>query len=154
MNVPPVVSLRVSCKAAVDLSGLIMGMTISTGRKNPYHVYFPKTDELGRSKLSEESFRGQFKDHWAEGLMDYSGNLESASQRVVFHLFNPSLMRKSLALIEKWPLLPYEGSVWRSRQEVIAYYLSCRNEQFDFAETPVELAHNGEVGLEVTSRGV
>ena len=154
MNVPASVSLRVSCSTPIDLSDLILGMTISTGRKNPYHIYFPKTDGLGRSVLSAESFRGQFEDHWAEGLMDYSGNLESASQRVVFYLFDPELMRKSLSVVAAWPLLPHEASVWRSRQEAIDYYLSSRNEQFDFVETPVVLPQTGEIPLEVTPHGV
>jgi hypothetical protein len=149
MDLPPSVALQVSCEDEVDLSGLIIGMRISTGRKNPYHVYFPKTDTSGRSVLSESNIRGQFTDHWESGLMDHSGGLEDASQRVEFFLFDTEVMRRNLSVVSKWPLLPYESTVWNSRQEAVDYYLSCRNAQFRLGETSLVIPRDGEVSLQV-----
>jgi hypothetical protein len=154
MNLPSLVSLRLTCPTAANLADLIVGMKITAGHKNPYYINFPKTDALGRSAISEASIRGQFEDHWAEGLMDYSGTLATASQRVIFHLFDPAAMRRSLAVIRAWPLLPYETTVWCSRQEFIDYHLSSRNEQFQLVETAVVLPETGEVNLAVARHGV
>ena len=124
-------------------------MRISSGTKNPYHIYFPKTDTHGCSALVADDFCGQFKDHWAEGLMDYNGNLEVASQTVVLFLFDVGALKKNLANSLAWPLLPHEKTMWSSRQEKVDYLLSCRNEQYRFSESSFVVSAEGELSVEV-----
>lgn len=82
MTLPPIIELRVSNPAGGDLSGLIFQMRVTSGAKNPYHIYFPKTAADGSARITAATFRGQFQDHFELGLMDYDG-VASASVRTV-----------------------------------------------------------------------
>src|SRR5574340_929229 len=98
MNLPEQLVLRVEAAGNNDLSGIIVQMKVRAGRKNPYFIYFPKTDLDGVARLSREDFVGQFKDHWEIGLMDYNGTPESADPAVEVSLFNPSWLIKNRKL--------------------------------------------------------
>jgi hypothetical protein len=124
-------------------------MRLNTGRKNPYQIYFPKTDKLGRSALSQSEVRGQFTDHCEAGLMDHSGSIEEASEDVVLFLFDPDLMHRNLAAVLTWPLLPHEATKWRTRREAAEYFLSCRNAQFRSDEITTRVPGNGELRMRV-----
>jgi hypothetical protein len=149
MDLPKELALQAVAEDIGDLSGLIFGMRITTGRKNPYHIYFPKTDQLGRSTLARHDIEGQFADHWASALMDHSGTIQEASQETVFYLFAPEAMRRNIGLISAWGLLPHEATIWRTRRDVTEYFLSCRNEQFSCSDTARVIPVTGEVSLTV-----
>jgi hypothetical protein len=150
MGLPPSVDLRVRDASGHEATDLIFSMLISTGRKNPYSIYFPKTDAHGRAFLSARAVRGQFEDHWAEALMDHSGTLDEARQDVTFVLFDPKRLRENIVLASASPLLPYEKTVWASRAQRIDYLLSCRNELYRFEETIVAMPRDGLVELQVS----
>ncbi len=52
MKLPERLTVRVVCATESDLSDIIVGVTITSGRKNPYYVYFPKTDRSGLATLT------------------------------------------------------------------------------------------------------
>jgi hypothetical protein len=149
MNLSPRVALRVTSRDHVDVSGLILQMNLSTGRKNPYSILFPQTDSRGSAHLNDSDVQGQFKDHWEAGLMDYSGTLAEASQEVEFTLFDVAQLRAARHLAMAWPLLRYEGTVWRSRAEKVEYLLSCKNERVVLKPYRTELPLDGIVFLRV-----
>jgi hypothetical protein len=151
---PPVINIEVTCETHADLSGLIVELNMPVGRKNPYHIFSPKTDSTGRASITAEDFRGQFEDHWEQGLMDYDGSIESASGHVRVELFDPKRMRENLRFCIAWPLLKNERRTWASRGEQVEYFLSCRNESFELARTPhlVKVPDDGKLVLEVRHR--
>ena len=144
MILPPRIVLQATSGGGVPAVELIVQMTLSTGRKNPYDILFPKTDANGVSELRAEDVRGQFTDHWQAGLMDHSGTIEEASQDVQMSLFDVAALRGRTALALAWPLLRYESAVWASRQEQIDYLLSCRNEEFLLAPRAMEIPRSGD----------
>jgi hypothetical protein len=130
MQLPGSIELHVICNQDEGLEDLIVGMEVAAGRKNPFRLFFPKTDSFGKAQLAAEDFRGQFMDHFETGLMDYDGSIESAREEVGLQLFNPEMMRASMDIVRAWPLLKYERTKWKSRQQVIDYFLSSRNNLF------------------------
>ena len=150
MQLTPIIQISVSCNSGADLSGLIFGMRVSAGTKNPYHIYFPKTDAHGVTSIEATAVHGQFEDHWEEGLMDFNGTLETASQEVVFYLFDVETLQANLSMALAWPLLAYEKSVWTSRQEKVDYFLSCRNQQYNFDASAQTVPLTGRLRLEVS----
>jgi len=90
MTLPPQIELRARCAEADDLSGIIFRMQITAGYKNPYSIFFPKTDERGRTQLTAKESEMQFTDHWDMALMDYNGSLEDANELVTIHLWDPA----------------------------------------------------------------
>jgi hypothetical protein len=152
MEIAQRIELTLSSDQAGSLSDLIVGMRITAGTKNPYRIYFPKTDVHGCTALEQVVVLGQFKDHWEEGLMDFNGTLESASQSATFFLFNVRDLQTNLKIALAWPLLTYEKTVWRSRREQVDYFLSCRNDQYSLPETDVPIPRNGQVHLRVHRR--
>src|SRR5207248_2835791 len=108
MKLPERISLQIFCRSAIDLSGLIAELIVSSGDKNPYRIYFPKTDNFGKTTLTRNDFIGQFRDHWESGLMDHTGDIDSADAIVQVDLYDPrwSLQNRDRALA--WPLLSYE----------------------------------------------
>ena len=77
----------------MDVSGIIFELRVVSGTKNPYYVIFPKTDARGIARLSSEQFRGQFEDHWENGLMDYNGTVATAIPTVTVQLLEKSRTR-------------------------------------------------------------
>jgi len=55
MKVPEKMYLQIECKNETDLKDLIVQLKVRSGRKNPYYIFLPKTDEDGKSVLSMDS---------------------------------------------------------------------------------------------------
>jgi len=145
MELPATVDISVTDRAGIPLPDLILGMRISSGTKNSYHVYFPKTDSEGHSSLSADDIAGQFKDHWEEGLMDYNGTLETAAQEVQLFLLDVTNIRSNQSAFMAWPLLIHEKTVWASRQEMLDYFLSSVNERYSMKELPAVIPSDGKL---------
>jgi hypothetical protein len=92
MTLPPQIELRARCAEADDLSDLIFRMQLTAGYKNPYSIFFLKTDTHGHTRLTAEDIQGQFSDHWEEALMDYDGSIEEANDLVTIHLLGSTLI--------------------------------------------------------------
>lgn len=152
MILPPIFTLQVDGPQNSDLSGLIFGIRIASGTKNLYHIYFPKTSANGKAQLTTEAFRGQFNDHGETFIMDYNGSIEAASDIVNLELYDPRLLVKAKEQISLWPLSKYEKSVWKSRQEMLDYFLSCRNQEFYFFEESVHVPPDGLIRATVGKR--
>lgn len=135
MNIPNKLSVHVISEEESDLSGIIVEMAVTTGQKNPYLIYFPKTDTAGTATLTRKNFIGQFEDHWESGLMDHAGTLASADPRVRISLYDPSWSTANKQLALAWPLLKHERTKWSSREEEYESRVSSRNA--DFAATPI-----------------
>jgi len=142
VQLPVSVELLIICDQSVGIENLIVGMEVTAGRKNPFRIYFPKSDSLGKARLTDADFRGQFTDHYESGLMDYDGSIESAHDRIRLHLFDPEMMRGSMDTVQAWPLLRHERAKWKSRQEVIDYFLSCRNNLFKAKQQYVSITQS------------
>jgi hypothetical protein len=152
MDIPLRLELALASHEAMPPAGLIVGMRVPAGTKNPYHIFFPKTDDAGRAALDKSAVIGQFKDHWEEGLMDFNGTLESAPQTATFFLFNVRDFKTNLKAVLAWPLLAHEKTVWASRAEKVEYLLSCRNSKYLLPETVLEIPQDGLLELQVSRR--
>ena len=152
MTLPPVIKLHVYCTGTGDLSGIIFGMEVRAGTKNPYHVYFPKTDATGNAQISSDDFRGQFRDSDEMFLMDYNGTVEDASDLVTLKLFNRARMAEHRDTLLHFPLGKHESKRWRSRLEIIDYYLTARNDDFDFAPQLIRIPENGHFHVRLSSK--
>ena len=150
MILPQRIALQATRGDGVPALGLIFQMNLTTGQKNPYHILFPKTDVAGATELAAEDVRGQFSDHWQAGLMDYSGTIEEASQQVQMQLFDVAGLRDRVNLALAWPLLRHESRIWTSRQEKVDYLLSCRNNEFLFPPSTIEIPQRGGMALQLT----
>ena len=132
MTLPPQIELRARCAQADDLSDLIFRMQITAGYKNPYGIFFPKTDSVGHTRLTAEDIKGQFTDHWEEALTDYNGSIEDANELVTIRLWDPAQFREGYDELLAWPLFTYERTRWQSRRDYLDYMASCRNDEFTF----------------------
>ena len=90
----------------------------------------PKTDEDGKSFLTQVDFVRQFEDHFETGLMDYDGSVEVANPEVEVSLFDPNWLINNKKLAMAWPLLENEKPKWNSREEQYSYMISCENLKF------------------------
>ena len=127
MKLPDKIHLQIECHKKTDLKGLIVQLKVRSGKKNPYYIFFPKTDEDGKSILSRDDFMGQFEDHFESGLMDYDGSVETARPDVEVSLFDPTWLLNNKHLAMAWPLLKNERPKWNSREEQYDYMISCTN---------------------------
>jgi hypothetical protein len=152
MILPLIFNLKVDCPQGGNLSGLLFMMRVTSGSKNPYHIYFPKTSDDGRSQLTAESFRGQFKDHGETFIMDFNGSVESASDVVVFELYDSRLMKEDKGKVSRWPLSKYEKTVWHSRKEFMDYFISCSNPEFEFEKQSIRIPVDGAISLTVNRK--
>ena len=152
MDIPPQLELAISSNEAAPPAGLIIGMRVSAGTKNPYHIFFPKTDATGLTALDRAAILGQFKDHWEEGLMDFNGTLESAAQEVTFFLFNSPALEQDPSYALAWPLLTHEKTVWHSRAEKVSYFVNSCNSRYNLPEAAVKIPVDGLVRLQVQRR--
>lgn len=121
------------------MSGIIFRMQITAGYKNPYSIYFPKTDERGHTQLTAKEIEMQFTDHWDMALMDYNGSLEDAHELVTIHLWNPRPFREHPDDVLAWPLFSHERTRWNSRRYWFDYMASCRNDEFTFGGISIRL---------------
>jgi hypothetical protein len=152
MKVPERVTVRVSCDGASDLSCLIVELTVSAGRKNPYRIYFPQTDRSGVTTLTRDDFIGQFQDHWEAGIMDYDGSPETAAPLVRVSLYDPSWALRDPAAALAWPLLPHERTKWSSREQEYKHRTSTRNADFVASSVMVDLEETSDIVLTVRRR--
>jgi hypothetical protein len=139
MTLPPQIELRARCAEVPDLSGLIFRMQITAGYKNPYGIFFPKTDSKGHTRLSAAEIERQFTDHWEMALMDHNGTMAEANELVTVSLWDPQQLRENCAQSLVWPLSSYEETRWTSRREWIEYMISCGNEKFAFGGIAIRL---------------
>ena len=119
MNVPRTITLTIGCEQGGDLSGLIVYMIVTSGTKNPYYIYFPKTSLDGKTQLTAEQCRDQFNDHGDTFMMDYNGTVEGAPNAVSLELYDSRLLATDPEESLRWPLSQYEQKVWKSRQEFV-----------------------------------
>lgn len=140
MKVPKRVTVHVmSASDDSDLSNIIVELTVTTGRKNPYDIYFPKTDHSGVAALTRKDFIGQFTDHWESGLMDHSGTPETAESTVRVGLYDPSWSIANPDRALAWPLMKHQRTKWSSREEEYRYRTTSRNDEFEFDHLIVDL---------------
>lgn len=90
MKVPELVTVQLVAGDSLDLGNVIVSVTITTGRRNPRRVYFPKTDATGRAQLHREDLVGQFADATESDLMGSWGSLDDASSEVQVQLYDPA----------------------------------------------------------------
>ncbi len=152
MNLPEKIILQIHCERSSDLSEIIVSLTVRAGTKNPYTIYFPKTDSNGETILSSEDFIGQFQDHWESGLMDFNGSISEASPDVIIELFDPVKMQSNLSVIEALPLLMHERKKWGSRSEMVSYFLGCRNASFEGKASTINLERQNRIIFHLTQR--
>jgi hypothetical protein len=130
MKFPRSIEIQVLCDDERDLSDLIVQMRVQAGTKNSRYISFPKTTRDGKASLAEKDFTEQFHDYSRMALMDYNGTIEEASQSVNVTLFDVAQMRQHANDLKRWPLTEYELSLWKTSEERVDYFLSCRNELF------------------------
>ncbi len=135
-----------------NISGLIVEMKVTAGNKNPYYIYFPKTDKNGKSLLKQEDIIGQFNDYNEVSMMDYNGTTEAANPEVEITLFDYSGMLKNKDVILGFPLSSYEKTRWKSRQEKYDYMISCENGKFKLPPTMINLEKTSDIKLEIEKR--
>ena len=123
MNLPGRIAITVKRSDGTPVEGVIATMTVKSGTKNRYHIDFPQTNEAGHSTISEAEFRGQYEDHWEQGLMDYNGTIEDAAPSITVSLFDTNRLRENRRLAEAWPLLKNEIGKWADRTQKIGYYI-------------------------------
>ena len=147
MNVPERMTVRVVSTPESDPSGIIVELTVSAGPKNPYHIYFPKTDVSGVAVLTRDDFIGQFTDHWEAGLMDHGGTPESADSTVKVSLYDPSWSLENREAALAWPLMKHERTKWSSRNEQYSYRTSSRNLEFIVSPIMADLEKSTDIVL-------
>jgi len=139
--------VQLMCDSVSDLSGIIVELTVTTGLKNPYHIYFPKTDSRGIATLTSDDFVGQFTDHWEAGLMDHSGTIDTAESTVRVGLYDPSWSVDNRDAALAWPLLKHERTKWSSRDEEYRYRTSSRNSEFSASPITIDLEKRSSIVL-------
>jgi hypothetical protein len=148
MMVPEQINLRLITDAGQDLAAIVVELTLRTGRRNPRHIYFPKSDHLGRASLDRDDFLGQFNDATEADLMGSWGTIEQAFSTVEVSLYNPA---PALAAGKSnWPLFPHERTRWSSRAAEYAYRTSCRNLLFIAEPLHVDLHETSYIRFTIT----
>jgi len=152
MNLPDKIFAQISCEGGSNLSDIIIELKIKAGRKNSYHILFPKTDPNGTAILVRENFIGQFNDHFESGLMDYDGTIETANSTIEVSLFNPAWLIENKNLAMAWPLLKNEKLKWRTKDEQYKYLTICRNNKFDFDPIKFNLDESNQIVMLIISK--
>jgi hypothetical protein len=130
MKLPDEITVSAKCSDGTPVGRVILTLKVRSGTKNPYFIDFPMTDDLGFASISSADFRGQYEDHWEQGLMDYNGRIEDASPLVDVALFDTIRLRSNRRLAAAWPLLKNEIGRWTDRDQKIDNYLSSENERY------------------------
>ena len=147
MKLPSQIDIQVVCDDEENLDGLIVQMTVYAGTKNPFLIYFPKTNKEGQTSITAVDFKDQVDFQITIGIMDYNGSIETASQVVSIDLglpYRKELLedKRFLESIRKSSLQGYEKLKWLSSDEKVSYYLSSRNDKFIAKPQSVELRPN------------
>jgi len=125
MKLPKQISIIVKNNLQQGIENIIVCLKVKSGRKNPYYIYFPKTNKKGTAILTEEDFIGQFKDHWEMGLMDYNGDIASANPNVELSLFDLTWLIENKQLALAWSLFKHGKIKWKTREEQYEYLFIC-----------------------------
>src|SRR5438045_2792169 len=120
MRVPSYLTVQLVGIAPVDLSGVIIQIAVSTGQRNPRHIYLPKTDRSGCASLTREDFLGQFTDYTYGDLMGSWGTIHDALPSVEVSLYDSALAVATQQQLS-WPLGEHEKEKWPSREAEVAY---------------------------------
>lgn len=124
-------------------------MQVTAGTKNPFRIHFPKTLADGTTSMTAQDFRGQFNDHFDQGIMDYDGSIENANDIMRVNLFDLRPIMRLQKELSCWPLFTHERTVWKSRKERVDYLLSCRNQEFYFFEQTAVIPEDATLRLTV-----
>jgi hypothetical protein len=148
MRVPDEITVQVVSDDAVDLHDIIVELVVSTGRRNPRRLRFPKTDRAGRSTLAFADFVGQFSDATQQDIMGSWGTIDDAlpAVEISLHDTEPAVA----AGLRQWPLGKHERTRWSSPAEEYAYRTSSRNGEFTAPAVVVNLHESARVVLRVT----
>ncbi len=148
MKLPERIEIQVVCDGESNLGDIIVQMTVRAGTKNPFLIYFPKTNKEVKTSITAIDFKDQVDFQYTMGLMDYNGSIETAAQVVSIDLGlrfrNKSLEDKRFIEIirKRSHLQGYERLKWSSSDEMVSYYLSCRNDEFNTKPQSVEIRPN------------
>jgi hypothetical protein len=147
MKLPSQIDIQLVCDNENKLDGLIVQMTVRAGTKNPFLIYFSKTNKEGQTSITAIDFKDQVDFQITMGIMDYNGSIETASQVVNIDLglpYRKELLedKRFLESIRKGYLQGYERLKWSSSAEMVSYYLSSRNNEFITKPQSVELRPN------------
>jgi hypothetical protein len=152
MKLPSQINIQVICNDERNLGDIIIRMIVHAGSKNPYHIYFPKTNKEGSTSITAGEFSYQFDSHYEIGLMDYNGSIATASQIVTLDLDYQDKLYPSLEIARKSPLLGYERHKWQNSDEIIDYFLSCRNSNFFTDPQSVKIRSNKIIQLVLSKK--
>jgi len=81
--------------------------------------------------------------------MDYNGSIGSAVQVVYLDLLDTKRIVKNKKMLLSFPLMPNESKKWKSRAELINYWLSSANDDFFFFPSAVKIEENKIIEVEV-----
>ena len=84
--------------------------------------------------------------------MDYNGSVESAVQAVYLDLLDTKRIAKSKEKLLQFSLMPHERKKWKSRDEIIDYWLSSTNENFFFFPFATKVETDKTIEVEVGKR--
>ena len=136
MRIPELISASIDW-GETDLGGLIVELTVSADRKNPYSFF--EDHKSGFATLTRDDSIGHFKDHWESGLMDHDGGPERAAPVVFVSLYDPTWSLNNPESALAWPLLKYQRAKWSSRQDEYRYRTTSRNLEFVASPITVDL---------------
>ena len=114
--------------ANLKMPGIFVIMKQKSGNKNPYFIILPFTDDNGVTVLLRSEVSEQIASTNSYFPMDYKGSIDQCGLVVEFSLFDNRQYKSSLDKIRKSPLSKYEKNRWKTRQEVINYILSNKND--------------------------
>lgn len=149
MELPGTIHIQVADESGNGIEGIIIQLQVVAGTKNPYEILSSKTDMDGKTQITKDDFIGQFEDHWEMGLMDYNGDIETASNKVSVRLYNPEWARENKASCMAWPLLKNEIPRWNSREEQYQYLVSCNNSEYKANQQIVDISKDNHIIVKV-----
>lgn len=114
--------------AALKIPGIFIAMKLKSANKNPYIIMLPFTNDSGVTTLLRSEVSEQIASTNSYFPMNYKGSIDECEPIVEFNLFDNRQYKSALDKIRKSPLTKYEKKRWKSRQEVISYILSNKND--------------------------
>jgi len=129
-------------------------MKLKFGSKNPYFIMLPFTNNNGIATFLHSEGSEQIASTNSYFPMNYKGSIDECEPVVEFSLFDNRQYKSALDKIRKSPLSKYEEKRWKTRQEVISYILSNKNDCWT-ANRIVDLSKldsNPTISLELKSK--
>jgi hypothetical protein len=142
MKLPAKIEIQVICNGENNLGNIIVRMIVRAGTKNPFLIYFPKTNKQGKTFITALDFIDQVNSQYEMGLMDYNGSIETASQVVGIDL-------RYQDIADKRYLSGYDRLKWASIDEMNSYYRSCRNDKFSTKPQLIEIRRDEIIQFEI-----